>query len=426
MNKNLLLNQWLWKWHVIAGLLTLPIVLLLTLTGIVYMYKQNVNEYLYQEQMFVSNTDGQRLSLEQQLRLALNYNDKKINGLVLPELNSETTAFKVAGKGRAANLIYVDPYTGDVKGTFEQKQTFMYDIRKLHGELLLSKPGTLIVELVASWFIVLLLTGLYVWWPNEKGGVKGFFLIRVGKGRRAFWRDLHAVLGFWLSIFLLIVIAGGMPWTDVFGSQLKWVQKHTETGYPKYWRSNKGLASTFEQKSIEQRMRLDDLVTLPVVSNLKGKITIQLPNSERGVYTISNRTFYLEDQQVLHFDQYSGEVIKRLTWDDVGILMDLRQVFMRLHQGQYGAFNWYALLLVSILFVISTVAGLVSYLRRKPAGQWAIPRVPKRFQIDKLLVGLIVILSLVFPMFGISLVIISLVTWFKGVSWRSANAESCN
>lgn len=39
MKKNEKLNKWLWKWHVIAGLISLPFILVLSVTGGIYLFK---------------------------------------------------------------------------------------------------------------------------------------------------------------------------------------------------------------------------------------------------------------------------------------------------------------------------------------------------------------------------------------------------
>ena len=406
INKSNKLNAWCWKWHVIAGLITLPFVLLLSVTGALYLLKQDYENLIYSDIKYVTE-QGQALSLTSQLALARQSSEGKIKGLVLPQANNQATEFHLAGKGRATNVLYLNPYTGEIIGRINQRDTLMCKIRKLHGELLLDTPGTLIIELVASWFIVLLMTGIYIWWPKPGTGVAGIFTIRTGRSRRLFWRDLHAVIGFWLSVFMLIIIAGGMPWTDVFGSQLKWVQKQTGTGYPGHWRSAKGLSSVRDVGGQSgEGLNLDAIVNQTRNYALPGKITINLPQGEQGVFTVSNRSVWLSDQQVIHIDRYSGQAVKHLTWSDVGILMDLRQVFMRLHQGEYGSWNWWLLLSVALLFTFSTFAGLISYVKRKPVDEWGIPRVPDAFHVSKPLIGLVVFLGLLFPMFGISIVVI--------------------
>ncbi len=423
ISKNNTLNAWLWKWHVIAGLLTLPVILMLSITGTIYLFKDDVNKAVYHEQLVAStfNDDtamaarnrAKVLPLSTQLHNASRATDKKVASITLPKTGEDTTIFSLAGKGRAKNNLYVDPYTGEVKGEIDRKETFMYTIRKLHGELLLGTFGTLVVELFASWFIVLILTGLYVWWPREGQGIRGLFLVRFNRSKRILYRDIHAVLGFWLSVFMLIIVAGAMPWTEVFGTQLKWVQQQTESGYPTHWRSGKGIQSHQPKDTNTPRLSIDAVHHLVSSIDLQGQVTIQLPTSPTGVYKITNRAFYTENQQVIYLDQYTGTVVKRLTWDDVGILMDMRQVFMRLHEGQYGLVNWSILLLVAILFTFSSIAGFISYLMRKPKGQWGIPAVPAKFHVDKALLGIIVCLGIVFPMFGSSVVLIYIASLTK-------------
>ncbi|WP_426369050.1 PepSY-associated TM helix domain-containing protein [Pseudocolwellia sp. HL-MZ7] len=310
------------------------------------------------------------------------------------------------------NDLYVDPYIAKVKGVIEQDQTLMHSVSTLHGELLLGKAGTTVVELVASWFVVLILTGLYVWWPKKGAGLGGFITIRFSRGKRILFRDLHSVTGFWLSIFMFIILAGGMPWTDISGSQFQRLQQQTNTGYPQHWTNSKGLSSTSLSSSNKSNVKALSPLSLDAAANiaqsykLEGAISIKFPTSAEGVYSVSNRALLLRDQQVLHLDQYSGRLIKSLQWSEVGIMMDMRQVLMRLHQGEYGLVNWSVLLAVALFFIMSTVAGTVSYFMRKPKGQWGIPKVPERFSVDKVLVVFILLLGIVFPLFGASLLLI--------------------
>ena len=408
MNKNSVLNRWLWKWHLIGGLISIPFILLLSITGILYLFKQPFNDQIYQPIRFVSPPAAQTQprSLQQQLDSARQHHSAAITAMKPAQTPDQASAFTL-GKGRATKTLYLNPYTLESTGIIDRKETLMYSIRKLHGELLLNTPGTLFIELVASWFIVLILTGLYLWWPDKNSKMAGVFVIRTNKGRRLFWRDMHSVLSFWLSLFMLIIVAGGMPWTEVFGSQLKWVQSQTYSGYPQHWRNSRGLTSALpaNQHSLSP-ISLDQVQTIAKQHQLKGSLTIKLPGKHHGVYSVSNQTFWLTDQQVLHLNQYSGQVEHHLVWKDVGILMELRQIFMRLHQGEYGLLNWWILLLISLTFVLTTVAGFMAYWLRRPKGQWGLPSVPQRFRVDKWLVASILIMGTVFPLFGISLLCI--------------------
>ncbi len=410
MQKQKELNRWFWKWHIIAGLISLPFILLLSITGIIYLFKADYNNAVYDEIRFVTPplTQTTTVSFNKQLVVVkANITQQHVSQLILPSEANQATAFRLHGKkgDHTRHLVYVNPYTGELTGHVNQRDTLMYTVRKLHGELLLSKLGTYTVELISSWFLVLVITGLYVWWPTKRfknAGLAGFFLVRTKKGKRLFYRDLHAVMGFWLSLFMLIILAGGMPWTDMFGDQLKWVQKQTDTGYPKNWSNSRGLLSSVQGKALN----LNEMVALAKAQNLPGKVTIKLPMTQDQAFSVKNRSFWLRDQQVIHFDQYSGKVLKRHNWQDIGILMELRQVAMRLHQGEYGLANWIAVLLIVLVFTLSTAAGLTSYLIRKPNGRWGIPKVPENFKPSYGLIVIIAILAIVFPLFGISLIFI--------------------
>jgi uncharacterized iron-regulated membrane protein len=407
MRKQNHLNRWLWKWHLIAGLITLPFMVLLAVTGMIYLFKANYEESVYQPITHVQRSEGGRVSYADQLIAAQGQLKKPISRMIVPNLPpfglpDQATHFE-AGMRSHKQSAYVDPYTGKATGAIIHSDSLMYTVRKLHGELLAGKVGTYTIELVTSWFIVLVLTGLYVWWPAKKFSLAGFFTIRTQKGKRIFYRDLHSVTGFWLSIIMLMFLAGGMPWTDVFGSSLKWVQSNTDTGYPKTW---KAKSLTRSQTLGAEPLSLDQMVTVAKGLDLPGEIAIELPASANGVYSVSNRAFYLNDQKVFHFDQYSGQLITSHDWSDVGILMDLRQIFMRLHQGEYGFANWLIVLVSAGLFILSTIAGLVSYLMRKPKGRWGIPEVPEKFIVGKILFTMIIVLGFVFPLFGASLILL--------------------
>ncbi|WP_293266288.1 PepSY domain-containing protein [Neptunomonas sp.] len=404
------LNRWFWRWHIIAGLITLPIVLLLCITGILYLFKDDYNSWAYQQVGTAVPTANQRqngyISFDKLLAAASQHAGRPIMQISLPSSEKEAASFRIETKGHVRELVYINPYTAAVSGEFNQHDSLMYSVRKLHGELLLHTPGTLVVELVASWFIILLITGIYIWWPIKKWSIAGMFTIRTKKGQRIFWRDIHSVGGFWLSIFMLIIIAGAMPWTNIFGGSLKLVQAVTDTGYPETWHKAPTLLSTEKDNTLS----LEEIITIAQSQSLVGKLTLSLPNEATGTYRLANHSFWLRDQQVMYLDRFSGEVLKHHTWDDVGILMDLRQITMRLHQGEYGRASWYGVLIVSLLFTLSTMAGLISYLKRKPNKSWGFPTVPAQFKVGKALLGMILTLAILFPVFGISMLVIIVVS----------------
>ncbi len=412
MKKDKKLNQWFWKWHFIAGIISLPFVLVLSITGAIYLFKPDVEKEAIANIQNIESTQAITVSYEKQYANAKEYLKKKPNTLIL---NNEVTKGNefISGRFGGKKSVFVNKYTGKVSGSFSAKNTWMYTVRKLHGELLGGKIGTKIVELIASWMVILILTGLYIWWPFSKG-IKGAFIIRFKEGRRTLFRDLHAVTGFWMSILLLVILAGGFPWTDVFGSNFKWVQKVTNTGYPKTW-SGRGLTSTLKEK----RITIEEMVLIAKQQNLPGVISLGFPKSAKSTFSISNKTFPLDAQKMLHFDQYSGKLVKEHTWSDVGFLMRGRMWVMAFHQGEFGTWNWWLMFGIAIALTAMSLAAVMSYIYRKQKGSWGVPKVSAKFKLTKSNIILIIGLSIVFPMFGFSVFLIFLYEKLRVLKWNN-------
>src|SRR3546814_887551 len=131
--------------------------------------------------------------------------------------------------GDGVRDVFVSPQ-GEVLGSLAPESRLMELDKRIHGQLLLGKRGSWLVELAASWAIVLMLSGLYLWWPRGRG-LAGVVWPRLKSGRQVVWRDLHAVTGFWVSGLALVLLITALPLAGVWGSAFKaaraemgWVQ----------------------------------------------------------------------------------------------------------------------------------------------------------------------------------------------------------
>ena len=233
------------------------------------------------------------------------------------------------------------------------------------------------------------------------------------------FRDLHAIIAFWISTLLLLVLAGAFPWTEIVGFNFKKVQEITNTGFPNSWMGNE-----LSKPSNQDIIPLDKIVSIASELNLPGEVKIDFPRGPAGVYSIGN-TYYsdLSLQQKFHYNQYTGELILHQNWEDVGILMRGRMWVMAFHQGQFGAWNWWLMLFIAVFLALTTLAAILSYFSKKPENKWIIPKVPRSFNVTPGLVVLIVLLGLLFPLFGISVLIIVFLEKIKKFRQSNLNEE---
>ncbi len=419
------LNQWIWKWHFIAGIVLMPCILLLTFTGTLYLFKNIYETNTLKPMLYIKAQDkltNKKLSYEMQLNEIKKQTKMSPNKLILSKNNNEASTFEL-GKWSKKRTVIINPYTKNIQGNFKVSDTLMHKIRKFHGELLLGKVGTKFVELTASWAIVLILTGLYIWWPKNKVQLQGIFLIRLNKGKRIFFRDLHVVSAFLLSIFLLITLAGGLPWTDVWGSGFKKIQQLTNSGYPKDYKG-KNLVSDF--KISNTRVSLDKVVKLANNLKLDGLVSITIPKNKKGVFSIQNKTQDITLEKMYHFDQYTLEKIKSFTWEDIGVMRKSRTWLMRFHQGLLASWNWYLMIIVSVLFLLSSIAGTISYVMRKEKNDFSIPNIPASFKFAYTIIGILTFLALFFPLFGLSVLLIIIFEIAKKYIYLRKKSKTAN
>ena len=158
----------IWRWHFYAGLFVIPFVLLLAVTGAAYLFKPQVERW--EERVFQDLPVAGAVAPQRQVDVALAaFPGASFNSYRLPERTGDAAMIHLAmPDGRSMRDVFVSPQ-GEVLGSIVPDTRLMAWVRSIHGQLLLGKRGSWLVELAAGWAIVLVLSGLYLWWPKGQG-----------------------------------------------------------------------------------------------------------------------------------------------------------------------------------------------------------------------------------------------------------------
>lgn len=143
--------------------------------------------------------------------------DVDVKGVVVS--SSPDEAYRVNLSKPKKAFVYVNQYTGEVIGK-DERLPFFQTVFRLHRWLMDSNPGEgkvfwgkMIVGASTLAFVVILLTGLVIWWPRNRKMLKNRLQIALRKGKNRFWYDLHVAGGFYAMLLLLAMALTGLAWS---------------------------------------------------------------------------------------------------------------------------------------------------------------------------------------------------------------------
>jgi uncharacterized iron-regulated membrane protein len=448
-----------WRWHFYAGLFVLPLMLLLSVTGAVYLFKAEFEEWWYRELLVVA-PGPERLPAERLIALAkgtrpemrvMGYSpaagpDRSVRVLLGPK-RAEAGAGQGEHEGHEGGAmkpggflntppssferpyeVYLDPYTGKELGALAPDDRIMQVVRTIHGKLLAGTWGELIVEMSAGWMAMLLVSGLYLWWPREGSGVWGTLLPRWNVRERTFWKDMHTVPAFYTTVLLVFILATGLPWTVVAGGAIKMASGSSREG-PAEARADRFHSQPLASHSgsvqewfaafpeaIGNRLRsipaakpgqlsLDHVAVIAEAKGMRHPYQIALPRGPHGVYSVRALPRDPRETSFLHIDQYSGEVRGEFDFARMNAVAKTVSVGIALHEGRlFGFWNQVlGVLACAGTFVLSVSAG-VMWWKRRPEGRLGAPRLVRSFAVPRGILALSGGLSIFFPLTGLTLV----------------------
>ncbi|MBN2909783.1 PepSY domain-containing protein [Polycladomyces sp. WAk] len=426
-------KQWyaaIWRWHFYAGIIFAPFIILLAITGSIYLFKPQIESMLYKDLYYIPASKQKQISPSEQIdQVKKRYPDAKITRFT-PSFQSNRTSEVGILRSGEMTTVFVNPYNGKIVGDLNDDKRLMNIIKNLHnGELWGGTFGNRMIELTACWAFILILTGMYLWWPRGRRFGQGTLFPRLRNGKRTLWRDLHAVPAFWLSGLILVLIFTGLPWSGVWGDMINRVATATHTGYPAFAFSfGPKPESTLPKKTKDvapdvpwaaenlpvptsssqgRPLSLEKVIQIAESRNIHSGFTIYFPEGPKGVYTISNKPQRPEDQATLHLDQYSGKVLYDLRFNDYGPLAKAISIGIALHEGRYfGWINQLLGLITCVGLIGIAVMGLILWWKRRPQGKLGAPPRLHSFHLAKGLAVIVIALGLFFPLVGISLLLV--------------------
>lgn len=134
---------------------------------------------------------------------------------------------------------------------------------------------------------------------------------------------------------------------------------------------------------------------------------VALPRGPTGVYTGSVYPNDLPRQRVVHLDQCSGRPLLDMSYAEYGPLGRVLEWSIDVHMGQrWGLANQLVLLAVCGATVLMSASAAIVWWKRRPSGSLGVPPLPSDRRVLRGVVGILAIGGIVFPLVGLSLLIL--------------------
>jgi uncharacterized iron-regulated membrane protein len=420
-----------WRWHFYAGLYVIPFFAVLAITGMAMAWIA-----------YIDGRDGERIAVQPQAvaQAVSTQADAALAAIpggtlrqyVAPRAADLAAIFRVDLDGKAT-MIAVDPYAATVLAEFPRRSGWYDFFDNVHSDLLLGVTGDRMIEIAASLGMVLIATGLYMWWPRNAGW-RAALIPSVGRGGRAMWRSLHGVVGFWISLFLVFFLISGLSWAGIWGEKMvqawsqfpaekwdnvplsddthasmnhgpkevPWALEQTPMPASGSQAGNPGLAAGTE-------VTIDSMDKLARAIGFDGRYQMNVPTGETGVYTFSRDSMSTDStdpmsDRTVHVDRYTGNILADVRYEDYSWAGKAMAVGIALHMGTMGLWSVLANTLVCLSVLFLCASSVVMWWKRRAGGlRLSAPPLPRDMPLWKGAVLVALAVSLAFPMAGVTL-----------------------
>lgn len=199
--------------HLWLGMITGPIVFIIGITGAIYAFKEEIQNAT-ESFRFVQVQDQDFLTPSSLIASADKANpNKEVHAVMYHTKDQSAKVIYYSFENDYYDFVYINPYSGKVLEVHDVTHSFFGWILSGHFNLWLPREiGSVIVATSTLIFLLIIISGLILWWPKNKSSRRQKFKVK----RKSKWRrrnyDLHSVVGFYSLLFGLLFASTGLIW----------------------------------------------------------------------------------------------------------------------------------------------------------------------------------------------------------------------
>lgn len=199
--------------HLWLGLTSGLLVFIIAVTGCIYAFQEEIQD-LTQPYRFVEAQSKPFLPPSAIREIAdEQLPGKHIHSVLYQGESCAAKAIYYSFEENYYDFVYINQYNGKVLKVKDEYKDFFRIILDGHFYLWLPHEiGQPVAATATLIFVVMLISGLFLWWPRNKNGAKQRFTIKWNARWRRKNYDLHNVFGFYVTWIAIILALTGLVW----------------------------------------------------------------------------------------------------------------------------------------------------------------------------------------------------------------------
>jgi uncharacterized iron-regulated membrane protein len=297
-------KYWIGKIHLLLGLSSGMIVFVIAITGCLYAFQEEIQN-LTQPYRFVEHQQTAVLPPSELKAIAeRELPGKSIHAVLYAKPGHAAQVIFYNVEPEYYFLVYLNPFSGEVLKVKDAQSGFFSFV--LDGHFYLWLPHEIGQPVVASAtivFVIMLISGIVLWWPKNKKATTQRFSVKWNARWRRKNYDLHNVLGFYVSGIALILAVTGLVWG------FEWFA----TGYYKAMGGDKALVYSEPESDTTVQVSAETPAIDRIFWKMLGEnssaeiIEVHIPSTTASPIEVSinpdDGTYWQTDYR--YFDQYS-------------------------------------------------------------------------------------------------------------------------
>lgn len=359
-----------WFWiHWFLGIFLFLFLSITALSGAVLSFQEEILSWLNPQSLHVNDARVKNYLPSQILEVAqAAYPKAKISHIRYDEARTLPWVWIIqpGQKGHEGMYYAIDPLKGDV--TLMKGMRFFAAMNRLHRSLMLDQLGKNVVALTTIAFLLLVVSGIYLYWGSLKRHFFAALKIDFTKKGRAFIYRLHCALGMWIVPWYLLICLSGLYWSYGWYAQAL----HTLSGTEAPMKRGGTKPPNGDTKKVAEPLhvnRLDDawqLFCTQVPSFKSADVMLTLAGKNAVIRYVNEEARHPDAFNTLLIDTQRMRIVSTQAYDDLPIEAKWMKSMSSVHSGAFfGMFGRIGVFIASLSTVLFVVTGWMLYLGKK-------------------------------------------------------------